>query len=214
MSTLFRLRKREMVPLCIALLCGIVLGVHIIRDTGRVRRMRARTARLYQRELLRAHALSSAYVPCGGSQAARITNTVRYYAYMYAVDANELLALSMTESHHNARVVSHAGARGLFQFMPYTFRWVSARMGIVNADPYDIEHATLGAVFYWRYIAAYLTERIGRPPTLQEKCYAYNYGHVGATLLIQRDAIDALPAETTGHARRTLAYYNELRRAR
>lgn len=61
-----------------------------------------------------------------------VTELARYYAGIYLIDENVILAVIKAESNFDAKAVSRAGARGLMQLMPAT----AAEMGVTDIfDP-------------------------------------------------------------------------------
>ncbi len=75
-----------------------------------------------------------------GAQAQLIAECVLAYSSSFGVDARLVIALIQHESNFNPRSTSHAGAQGLGQLMPDT--WKS--LGI--SDPYDIVQNVYGTV--------------------------------------------------------------------
>ncbi len=63
-------------------------------------------------------------------------------AAIYPVPKTLVLAVISVESGFQPRAVSHAGARGLMQLMPYTAK----RVGIRDSEVYDPRHNILGGV--------------------------------------------------------------------
>ncbi len=80
----------------------------------------------------------------------------------HGIQPSILAAVAKTESAFDPNAVSHAGARGLMQFMPGT----AADMGV---DPFDPASAIDGA-------ARYLTQNLRRFGSLELALAAYNAG--------------------------------------
>ena len=58
-------------------------------------------------------------------------------AQRYAVDGAVLLRIAECESQLNPRATGQNGAAGLFQVIPSTWAWVTERLGLTGASPYD-----------------------------------------------------------------------------
>jgi hypothetical protein len=76
----------------------------------------------------------------GASDAQLIAECVLAYSSVYGVDARLVMSIIQHESNFNPRVTSHAGAQGLGQLMPDTWR----SLGI--SDPFDIVQNVYGTV--------------------------------------------------------------------
>jgi soluble lytic murein transglycosylase len=61
---------------------------------------------------------------------------VKAYAEMYEIPEEIILAIIYCESSFDASAVSHAGAVGLMQLMPGTYKWLCSKTG----DRYDALH--------------------------------------------------------------------------
>lgn len=83
------------------------------------------------------------------------------------VDPAEVQALAETESRHNPRAVSSAGALGLMQIMPATGTWFCKLSRVELMDP--VKNARCGAAYY-----AHLRAQFGGNPVLAVA--AYNAG--------------------------------------
>ncbi len=59
---------------------------------------------------------------------------VSYYAEQYHVPKEIVYAVMLTESHFQEKAVSRAGARGLMQLMPQTYREVAEELGRIPDD--------------------------------------------------------------------------------
>ena len=58
-------------------------------------------------------------------------------ALRYEVDGDLLLRIAECESQLNPRAAGRNGAAGLFQVIPSTWSWVTERLGLDGAAPYD-----------------------------------------------------------------------------
>lgn len=98
---------------------------------------------------------------------------VERYAKQYDVPENLIYAIIRTESDFEAGAVSTAGAVGLMQVMPSTFRWLSDDMlgeHLEDSMLYDPETNIRYGVYYLRR----LYDRYG---SWQTACAAYNAGN-------------------------------------
>ena len=98
---------------------------------------------------------------------------VERYAEQYGVPTNLVYAVIRTESNFDPNAVSSAGAVGLMQIMPSTFRWLSDDMfgeRLEDAMLYDPETNIRYGVYYLRR----LYDRYGH---WQTACAAYNAGN-------------------------------------
>ncbi len=98
---------------------------------------------------------------------------VERYAEQYGVPTNLVYAVIRTESNFDPNAVSSAGAVGLMQIMPSTFRWLSDDMfgeRLEDAMLYDPETNI-------RYGVYYLRRLYDRYDSWQTACAAYNAGN-------------------------------------
>lgn len=98
---------------------------------------------------------------------------VEHYAKQYNVPVNLIYAIMRTESSFKSDAVSSAGAIGLMQIMPSTFRWLSDDMlgeKLDDAMLYDAETNI-------RYGVYYLSRLRDRYGDWQTACAAYNAGN-------------------------------------
>lgn len=59
-------------------------------------------------------------------------------AVRWGLDANQMLRVAWCESKYDPRAYNgRSGASGVFQFIPSTWRWASASVGLANASPFD-----------------------------------------------------------------------------
>ena len=138
---------------------------------------------------------------------------VERYAKQYDVPENLIYAIIRTESGFEADVVSSAGAVGLMQVMPSTFRWLSDDMlgeGLEDGMLYDPETNS-------RYGVYYLHRLYLRYSDWQTVCAAYNAGNgtvdrwlTDATLIDQRGELipDRIPiGETKAYVKKVKKAY-------
>ncbi|HVI32813.1 lytic transglycosylase domain-containing protein [Phenylobacterium sp.] len=100
-------------------------------------------------------------------------------------------AVIAAESGGDPRAVSPAGARGLMQLMPGTWRMLRARLGLGD-DPYDVRDNVVAGAAYLRE----LHDRFGAPGFLA----AYNAGP--ARYAAHVEGRRSLPAETRDYVAR------------
>lgn len=110
-----------------------------------------------------------------------------------------LAAVALTESSLNPNAVSHAGAMGLFQFMPITVRDIRDRLGYKFIDPFDPEQATKAAKVYFAWLFRRLKNK-------NEVLAAWNWGYGN---VIKSDAND-YPVETKRFIAKVDYYFSEL----
>lgn len=133
--------------------------------------------------------------------------------YLPGVDWRLLKAQLWQESRFDARAVSPVGAGGISQFMPDTWEYVSARMGI-QGDRFDTRLAIRAAAYYMAQQRRFWSSP--RPETDRHKLALCNYNAgAGNCLAAQRlcagallydDIIVCLPRVTGQHARETTHY--------
>jgi soluble lytic murein transglycosylase-like protein len=90
----------------------------------------------------------------------------------------------------NPMAVSPAGALGLAQFMPGTWREVKMKIGMVNVSPFDAEASIQAGAFYMNYLR---DQWYWRRPEADRHALAlasYNAG-LGSLLLAQKKANNA-----------------------
>jgi soluble lytic murein transglycosylase-like protein len=75
----------------------------------------------------------------GRAQSAEVASALDHAAAEYGVSARCLYAIAWRESRYTPWVDNFqgSGARGLMQFMPATYRWMSAQAGYAGTSPYD-----------------------------------------------------------------------------
>lgn len=99
-------------------------------------------------------------------------DTVSYYAELYDVPENLIYAVIRTESEFDPNAVSYAGAQGLMQLMPSTFRWISDDMLRERLDESAIRDPEVNiryGVYYLRWLYDYYGSWLNA-------CAAYNAG--------------------------------------
>jgi hypothetical protein len=84
----------------------------------------------------------------------------------------ELAYVSMLESGFNPQALSHAGARGLWQFMPRTARYYKMQVDDAVDERTDVRKATLAAAEYFRDLIAIF----GGKSSVMLAMAAYNAG--------------------------------------
>lgn len=128
--------------------------------------------------------------------AREIYQSIAQYAAEYegVVDARLVMALVAAESSFNPSAVSHAGAQGLGQLMPYTAE------GLNVADPFDINQNIRGT---FAYLQREFVRWNGRADVLDRVLASYNAGP-GAV-----SKYDGIPpyAETEKYVPKVLNYY-------
>lgn len=100
-------------------------------------------------------------------------------------------AVIAAESGGDPRALSPAGARGLMQLMPGTWRMLRARLGLGD-DPYDVRDNVVAGAAYLRE----LHDRFGAPGFLA----AYNAGPARYAAYLEGGL--ALPAQTRAYVAR------------
>lgn len=113
-------------------------------------------------------------------------------AARFGLPENLIWAVMRAESAGNPRAVSAAGARGLMQIMPATWRELTARHGL-GADPFDVRANILAG-------AAYLRAMLDRYGDLTSMLAAYNAGP--RRVDGWRTGKRSLPAETIAYVAR------------
>lgn len=75
--------------------------------------------------------------PVVGAQSAEVQQAIWSASREHGVAYPWLLRVARCESGYRPWAVNPSGAAGLFQFMPATWRWMSAAAGWEGASPYD-----------------------------------------------------------------------------
>lgn len=123
----------------------------------------------------------------------RYDSLLRYYAAKYDLDWLWLKAQMLVESSADPMARSEAGARGLMQFMPDTWREV-----MVDADPHNPELSIWAGARYMRQ----LMNRYGNDLPLALAAYNWGLGHLDRVLAQHpRDWHAFLPDETKDYLR-------------
>jgi len=113
--------------------------------------------------------------------------------WLRAVMRNETGGRTVMEG--DVPIVSHAGAQGLMQLMPETYREMAALHGL-GPDPYNVRDNIFAAAAYLRW----LKDRYGFPGMFA----AYNFGPGNWESHLRRKR--ALPGETRNYLRQITAY--------
>jgi soluble lytic murein transglycosylase-like protein len=97
-----------------------------------------------------------------GAQSPEVAYALDHAAAEYGVAPRCLWNLAWRESRYRPWVDNFqgSGARGLMQFMPGTWRWMSAQAGYAGASPYDAWSAAHVAA--WAIAHGYLSHWGGR----------------------------------------------------
>lgn len=128
----------------------------------------------------------------------RYDSLFRWYASENDIDDWRLLKAQVkVESGFDPLVYSMAGAMGLAQFMPATFKEWSDKAGISQANPYNPEHSIACQAAYLRWLMDQF------PGDRSKALAAYNFGignvHSGK----------AWPTETVNYVARIQQYLGE-----
>jgi soluble lytic murein transglycosylase-like protein len=91
------------------------------------------------------------------AQSAEVANALNHAAAEYGVAPRCLWNIAWRESRYLPWVDNRqgSGARGLMQFMPGTYRWMSAQAGYAGTSPYDAWSAAHVAA--WAIAHGYLS---------------------------------------------------------
>ena len=127
--------------------------------------------------------------PSAAADAPSYVAIVAEAARRFGLSEASIWAVMRAESGGNPRAISAAGAMGLMQLMPATWRSLTARYGLA-ADPFDV-HANILAG------AAYLREMLDRYGDLPTALAAYNAGP--GRVDQWRSGTKTLPAETLSY---------------
>ena len=111
-----------------------------------------------------------------------------------------LAAIAYAESSYRPEVVSHAGAVGLFQFMPATATDISDRLGY-DFEPTDAQQATYAAQKYLEWLFKHFK--------LYHALIAWNWGY-GNTMKYLDGELAPLPYDTLVFLWNVSAKYSEL----
>jgi soluble lytic murein transglycosylase-like protein len=132
----------------------------------------------------------------------------KYYGGLKAVDWRLLKAQVRQESVFDPLAVSHAGAKGLSQFMDPTWKWAK-EMGWIpeDADVFDPEQNLKAQACYMRWLLNKWNEDV--PKALA----SYNWGIGSLRKCIARNGeegwLEYLPKETKTYLARIDKYYEE-----
>jgi len=100
-----------------------------------------------------------------------IINKIKNFAKQKRVSSRVMLAIAQIESNFNNNLKSEAGAVGLYQFMPNTFREL-----MPNSDINNIDNQILAFYKYWFVELPRLLDYYQIPNTNENKIIAYNFG--------------------------------------
>lgn len=134
-------------------------------------------------------------------------------AARFGVDPNLIYAVMRQESVYYRNIVSHAGAVGLMQIMPYTGMRIARALGIIDFNPRELLTPRTNVEFSAWYLGSLIKRFDGRVPLAVA---AYNGGPHNVRLWINRhpanmplDAfLERIPfRETNGYVRRVLTNY-------
>jgi len=99
----------------------------------------------------------------------RIAMSVVDYSYQYNLSISKVLAQIKQESDFNPKAQSDAGAIGIMQIMPDTYKYISLKMGRPGLNPWDIEDNINMGCFY-------MAEQLAEFGTFEDALRAYNSG--------------------------------------
>ena len=124
------------------------------------------------------------------------------------------------ESHMDPTAISPAGARGLAQFMPETWKDMCDRFEWGDASPYDTALSIRAGAYYMASLARSWTSR--RPKIdqwdLARASYNAGFGNIlkaqeaAGGALLYADIIAALPLVTGENSRETIEYVKRIHR--
>lgn len=148
-----------------------------------------------------------------------IQSNARFMSWHTGADWHYLQAQCYQESLFDPRAKSPAGAMGVCQFMPGTWKEVSGQLGFANISPYAPKANILAAGFYMsRLLRGWTTERT-QIERLRFAWSSYNCGF-GCVLRAQRAAEGAseyerikkyLPKETQTYVVKIEYYHGNFR---
>lgn len=95
-----------------------------------------------------------------------------------------MVRVANTESRLNPNAVSPTGAKGLFQFIPSTWKGMQRSYGDLK-NPFSIEDNTRAGVRFMEQNRGILQKSLGREPQLHELYMAHNLGAGGAIRLLK-----------------------------
>ena len=138
---------------------------------------------------------------------------IEYYAALNSLDPAYVSAIIKQESNYDPRAVSSKDARGLMQFMPDTFDWVSKNCGYRNAD-ISILYEPEPSIKMGCYLLRYIINHLGTDDPILVACayhagwgsvqsWLKNYSADGRTLTLAQ-----IPKDDTRHyAKKVLEGY-------
>ena len=101
----------------------------------------------------------------------KIANAIIDYSYEWKLTIPQVLAQIKVESNFNPKALSKAGAQGLMQIMPRTFRYIHYELpdAPINMDAWNIHHNIRAGCFYMAQQRTYFG-------SYEEALRAYNWG--------------------------------------
>ncbi|MBO4925685.1 MAG: lytic transglycosylase domain-containing protein [Clostridia bacterium] len=138
---------------------------------------------------------------------------IEYYAALNSLNPAYVSAIIKQESNYDPRAVSSKNARGLMQFMPDTFDWVSKNCGYRNAD-ISILFEPEPSIKMGCYLLRYIINHLGTDDPILVACayhagwgsvqtWLKNYSADGRTLTLTQ-----IPKDDTRHyAKKVLEGY-------
>ena len=122
---------------------------------------------------------------------------VEKYAEQYSVPKELIFAVIKVESNFNSNDVSSAGAVGLMQMLPSTYKWLTTKLGEEYSEKnlYDPEIN----IKYGTYYLQYLYSRFG---SWEKAIIAYNWGETNFSEFLATNGYtegdyDSIPVEET-----------------
>lgn len=80
---------------------------------------------------------------------ATVVEIIRRAAAAYGQDADRMVAVAFCESSHNVLAVGAVGERGLWQFLPTTWKANAARLGYTESDVWDAHASSMVTAEMW-----------------------------------------------------------------
>ena len=135
----------------------------------------------------------------------RYDSLIYYYAEMYGLDWSLIKAQIRQESNFNPVAISPAGAAGLAQFMPATFKEVAYdKLKLKHPNPFNPEHSIHCQCYHMNWLTN--TYKFSLEDTLR----GYNWGQ-GNVLKYNRGEITKLPIETKEYTEKIFKYWEGYR---
>lgn len=134
----------------------------------------------------------------------RYDSLIAYYASQFGVDTRLAKAQLLAESGMEPTAVSHAGARGLAQFMEPT--WSEWTQGAAFSEAFNPERAILTYCKYLRWlIDSWVAKGVPGPRALRLAVASYNWGIGNVRRTYAENPLDweaRLPKETRDYLHR------------